>query len=582
MQTTSFNMSELLRRIKDKSLTIPQFQRKFTWKESQVKMLVDSLSRSFPIGSLLLLTKKPEFPLSSRSIEAVIQDEAKVDECLGPSPENQSEVFYILDGQQRTTSIARVFLNAHPNKAYYFDLKRMLADYRDGHTSWILARNRGKNAPDRKDNNRLMRTDVILDQSKSDIYIAEYIEDSGDFPEFGNDRRKAREAASFIKGIFESIRNYQIPIVVLERDSGIDAICRIFETINSTGTKLTTFDLAVARFFPEPDLREKWTLSLEKNPILERFRVDGERALQVLHLIRAGRGERYAEPTRTNLLSLPTDVIENEWSKSAEALAYVYKWAESQGAQRETLPNHGVLVSLAAYFGLFKDAGADPIAKHETILRRWYFTRILQGGASRATNYRIGEDFSSLCHFHSGQKALELSDVKINPELIMTLKKSDKRYKAIQNILAMTIKTDLILGRAITSSSETHDHHIFPHAAQKKHGANITLIDGIANRLPVLVKTNLNLGEAYPKEYLSKIKHDAKNNGTMSELKTRLTDCLIPGNPEDKGWEDTFDLSRFDEFSENRALLILERVRAVVGDSLNTEAGVDPEILDDD
>ena len=247
MQTTSYSLGELLRRVKEQNLTIPQFQRKFIWRESQVKLLVDSISRSYPIGSLLLLDKKPDLPLASRSIEAEIREGYPPGSILDNTEPHTEIESYILDGQQRTTSIARVFLSAHPKKLYYFDLKAIWESYRQEETSWIRVRARGKMEPDRKENNRLLRADVVLNQEKTDIYVSEYIEDSGDFPDF--DRQDQRKAAAFIKGIFETVRNYKVPVVTLERDRGVESICRVFETINSTGTRLRTFDLAVARFF---------------------------------------------------------------------------------------------------------------------------------------------------------------------------------------------------------------------------------------------------------------------------------------------------------------------------------------------
>ena len=78
------------------------------------------MSRSYPIGSLLLLSKNSELQFNARSIEAEIH-----------SSENNSQMnnvddneYYILDGQQRLTSIARVFLNADLKRCYYFDLKK--------------------------------------------------------------------------------------------------------------------------------------------------------------------------------------------------------------------------------------------------------------------------------------------------------------------------------------------------------------------------------------------------------------------------------------------------------------------------
>lgn len=310
MQATSYSLNELFRKVKDKNLTIPQFQRTFIWKESQVKLLIDSMSRSYPIGSLLILDKKPDLPLFSRSIEATIRadSESISNEVESESQTESESESYILDGQQRITSIARVFLNAHPKKLYYFDLKSILELHeRQKDTSWIRIRARGKTEPTRKDNNRLLRADLILDQTISDIFVSEYIEDSG---EFKCDKQQIRKKSAYIKGIFETIRNYKVPVVTLDRDRGIESICRVFETINSTGTRLRTFDLAVARFFPNPDLRRLWEDALEKYPILKDFDVDGERVLQTLCLVQSAKDRKYPEPSRNNQLALPNDVIE--------------------------------------------------------------------------------------------------------------------------------------------------------------------------------------------------------------------------------------------------------------------------------
>ena len=53
--------------------------------------------------------------------------------------------------------------------------------------------------PDRKKNNKLLRADIILEQARADIHVSEYIEDSGDFPEFQDDRTAGRKAAARIK-----------------------------------------------------------------------------------------------------------------------------------------------------------------------------------------------------------------------------------------------------------------------------------------------------------------------------------------------------------------------------------------------
>lgn len=581
MQTTSYSLGELLRRAKDGSLTIPQFQRQFIWRESQVKLLIDSMSRSYPIGSLLLLARKADFPLATRSIEAEIRDGYPSDGAI-PDKTGTDEESYILDGQQRTTSIARVFLNAHPKRLYYFDLKLMFERHRQEETSWIRVLQRGKTEPDRKKNNRLLRADIILDQERADIYVSEYIEDSGDFPQFQDDRTAARTAAARIKGVFETMRNYKVPVVMLERDSGVESVCRVFETINSTGTRLTTFDLAVARFYPQPDLRGMWADALEEHPILKGFRVDGERVLQVLYLVVSARNGKYSDPTRSNLLALTTKEINQEWARSAMELAKTYKWARAYGARPETLPSDHVLVALAAVRSLVReDAGRDSWSGDDLILRRWYFSKIMQAGASQASNYRIGQDFIVLRQYAEHRKIPSATDVILNAETILHLKPSDVRYRSLQNVFAMTLRQDLVSSQRIDSESVLHDHHIYPKSARRKHGLSQRMLDGICNRVPVLEASNLSLGERYPDAYFGEMAAGARSLGTLGDLRRRLDDAMIPGDPRKSTWANSFSVERFEAFCRKRAELIVARVREVVGDALRSDLLADDELAED-
>ncbi len=580
MQTTSYSLVELLRRASDGSLTIPQFQREFIWRESQVSLLIDSMSRAYPVGSLLLLAKNPELTLSSRSIEAQISEGYSLDEAP-PNKVGTDEEHYILDGQQRTTSIARVFLNAHPRKLYYFDLKGILDSFDQEETSWIRVRRRGKSEPDRKDNNRLLRADIVLDQKKTDIYVSEYIEDSGDFPEFAQNKNQGREAAARIKGVFETIRNYKVPVVVLERDSGVESVCRIFETINSTGTKLTTFDLAVARFYPDPDLRRMWSDTLDTHPILREFEVDGERVLQVLFLISVAGEKRYPDPTRSNLLALAPEKIKREWGESSEALSEAYRWAQAQGARPKTLPSQSLLVALAAVRKLEQRNKTKTLTENHDVIRRWYFSKAMQAGASQASNYRIGQDFQDLLNYALHGASLSPSEVSLNRKAILELKPSDVRYKTLQNVFAATIRQDLMTGDNIDSESALHDHHIFPRNAAKRHGLEVSKLDGICNRLPVLATTNQSLGEAYPHEYLRDLVNRAESEGTLGILSRRIRDCLIPIDPEESSWANDLRIEKFDQFCSRRADMILSRVSEIVGDSLRTNQSDNEELMED-
>ena len=411
--------------------------------------------------------------------------------------------------------------------------------------------------------------------------MSEYIEDSGEFPDYMRDKNVGRQAAAQIKGVFETIRNYKVPVVVLERDSDVESVCRVFETINSTGTRLRTFDLAVARFYPKPDLRQLWSDAQEKHSILKDFEVDGERVLQVLFLVTAARNQKkYPQPTRSNLLDLTPGEIDREWEKSSADLAEMYKWARGQGARPKTLPSHNLLVPLAAVRSLELRGVNKDLWENYDFIRRWYFTKIMQPGVSQASNYRIGQDFQELRQYVADDRRPTLIEVTLNAKIVLRLRPSDVRYKSLQNVFATTIRHDLVSGNSIDSESVFHDHHIFPKHAAKRHGLPQSMLDSICNRVPILADSNQSLGESYPKDYFQQMADRARNEGTLDNLKRRMQDCLIPGDPCDPAWADSFSIERFQEFCEQRARLIVARVREIVGDSLRFDSSSDDELLE--
>lgn len=571
MKTTSYSLSSLLDAVQAGRLTIPRFQRQFIWKEADVRRLVDSIARSYPVGSLLLLEKNPELQLASRRIEAELREADDLD-AADPSAGIDADS-YILDGQQRITSLARVFMNAGLKVAYYFDLKAILEEFGSESLEWIRTRRR-KTRPDRLEGNRLLRADIVLDQKKASVYVTEYIENSPDFADY--DRHRKWEAVADINGIFEIMRRYEIPVVTLEQNRGIEAICRVFETINSTGTRLSTFDLAVARFFPTPDLRELWEQTLADYPILRQFGVNGERVLQVLFLVIATQDGRPAELSRGRLLALPRDRLAENWERSVRMLARTYEWARAQGARPRssggpgTLPNPIILVAIAAVKALYSDSqDAEVFADHDFI-RRWYFSQILQKGYStRASNYQIGRFFSALKMYVCDDVPPSVRDVAdLSVDDIQRLKPSDVRYKVLQNIFAMTVRQDLLTGDMITSESNLDDHHIYPYNATKKHGLDKDVLNSICNRIPVLARTNRSLGEGYPHDYFGNLASKARAGGTIGDLRRRLADCMIPGDPNEPDWPNRFLIENFDDLMHERSELIRRRVKDIVGTAL--------------
>ena len=91
-----------IRKIIEKTLSgeirIPSFQRGFVWEPEKVAFFIDSLFKGYPIGSLLLWRTNER-----------LENERKLGNYELPEPTKGYPLDYVLDGQQRITSIFSVF-----------------------------------------------------------------------------------------------------------------------------------------------------------------------------------------------------------------------------------------------------------------------------------------------------------------------------------------------------------------------------------------------------------------------------------------------------------------------------------------
>ncbi len=575
MRTITYDLRSLLAEASRQAFKIPRFQRDFVWNTGQVKLLIDSISRNYPIGSLLLLaeggTNTPV--LNARPIQAAIREDTSTDEQPDDLPRSGTEpagtTFYVLDGQQRLTSIVRVFLQAEEDKIYYFDLNRLRqigSGEQDDETAWVIKRGRRDKLP-----RQYLRADTALEPERSQLHVAEYFET--DAEDLEGDRDAQRKATARVNKVLETIRNYQIPLVVIDREEPLEAICRIFETINSTGTRLTTFDLAVARFFPLPDLSALWHASLARHDILRRYDVSGERVLQVISLIRSGETGSYPEVSRGVLLQLPGDFIEQNWATASAHLADAYKWAEDHGATPKTIPNEVLIVAMAGFFHFAKNQWKQRTPRFNSFLERWYFANAFQAGA-RATNYNIGQRFTDLKVWCDTEQLPSCPSVELSEQQILRLRKSDNRYRALHCLLRAKARQDLRTGD-ILRAENLEDHHIFPKSMGKRMGLNLKQLDSIANKILVSCETNRHLSDRSPHEYMEELRKSALDNGTIRRFAELLKCAALPSNPEDREFVRQFSVECFDSFLKERVMALMELILEQLPDDFRQGSSAD-------
>src|SRR4051812_31154374 len=93
-----YSIRELIDMVSRGQIRIPTFQRGFVWEPNRVAFFMDSLYKRYPFGSLLFWrTKEP------------LKTERQLGPFVLPERDPDYPVDYVLDGQQRVTSVFGVF-----------------------------------------------------------------------------------------------------------------------------------------------------------------------------------------------------------------------------------------------------------------------------------------------------------------------------------------------------------------------------------------------------------------------------------------------------------------------------------------
>ena len=280
--STKESLQDILRDIRSGKIQLPDFQRGWIWDDNHVKSLLASIAVSYPIGAVMLLeTGNPDVRFRPRPVEGVELN-------LGKEPE-----WLILDGQQRLTSLFQALFLGKPvmtrdlrgnpvERWYYLDVQIALDPEADQEDAIISI------PADRKIRN--FRGEVIKDYSttalecEADLFPlplvfdfpalmawqTEYLKDGN--PQHHEDWLKLGQE------IIPRFQSYQIPLIKLSKSTPKEAVCQVFEKVNTGGVSLTVFELLTATFAADDyNLREDWAQrqrELRKEKVLRTVQSD--------------------------------------------------------------------------------------------------------------------------------------------------------------------------------------------------------------------------------------------------------------------------------------------------------------------
>ncbi len=375
-QQQSYTIDQLIQRIRTGRLALPDFQRDFVWNPSRVVELLDSVSRQWPVGSLLLLSGPQPFAI--RSIES------------GPAISDMELDLYVLDGQQRLTSLYHAV--ADVSEYCYFINFDALARDDDDYIIW------------EKRSSFQYKYPSLSARANARVALITDIWDTQNFykwleclPDQISKNRCVELRETRIPGLHSKV--YKVMAIVLDQTIALEALARIFETLNRTGVALTAFDLMVATLYPTGfKLRDQWENAIETKDAIGRVLPDELEVIKLIALmVRGLYGKKESKGVKQgDLLRLDKRKIQELWSEGVDLYNKSLQYCNVTFgvSSQDLVPSWGMVLGVAAWLK-FKE-------EDERGLCSWWFDRLHTQLFSQASNTRIISEFDMLLNHSPG------------------------------------------------------------------------------------------------------------------------------------------------------------------------------------
>lgn len=494
----SKNYKDLIHEIESGVIKIPKFQRDFVWSLEKTAGLLDSILKGYPIGTFIL------WQTSER-----LNDIKNIGNVDLPDTSDGTKIQYVLDGQQRLTSLFAAFKGIHIQKAN----EKKVTNYHDIYVNL--------NTDEQNDDEQIVTTEY------SEAYISLY-----DVLNFSYEKAKALES-KFSREQMDSISNfqrrfetYEFSTVVLRKED-LNSAIEVFTRINTGGKTLTLFEIMSAKTYDEKlefDMQKKWQAFIKK---LETRKYEGIYNMIILHLLSVIISST-KECRRRTILSLEKDAVINKWDEcisaieeSIDFLKTVFRIPVSQ-----ILP-YDSLITIFAYF--FYKNKEMPNASQRKYLEELFYRASLSQRYSSGAEGKIAKDIKRVDQIIQNERP-DYSEFKADystETLINTNFRAGNSYcKAILCILCYQEPKDFENnGKVILDNSwlkianSKNYHHFFPKSFLKKR--NIPNENSIVNI--TFVSDHLNkrkIGANAPAEYIEEFQ--IQNDDMEESLKSHL------------------------------------------------------------
>lgn len=591
-RTNDTDLRLLLDNVEQGNTQLPEFQRSWVWDDKKICKLIESLTSGFPMGALMFLQYGGD---SVRFKYRLFTGVSKDKESVTPND-------LVLDGQQRLTTLFQVLKSKQPTETridtnrdkiirryYYLDIRKCLDPNMD-RLDAILS------IPETKKLTTNIGRDITLDLSTSEkefenmmfpLNIAfSPVETNnwmmGLFQYYTFNSTVCEQYNKFMTTVLQSITSYKIPVIQLTKDTSREAVCQIFENVNTGGVPLTVFELVTAMYAAEgADIRKEWdeikdffqcrkgyaNLSLGKRNNYLLWDVSETNFLQAVTLLAT---YNYSRNDDTISVSCKKrDVLKLKYSdyKTLRNLIVsgfndAANFLVHQGVYSAYLiPYVSQYIPLAAIFAYDNMHNhVLGIQNNREKLARWYWCGVFGELYGSANETRYALDISEFFNWVSGG---EVPDTISRASFLATrlLSLQTRNSAAYKGVMALVLKQSPLdfmtaeqMGIASYLAEKTDIHHIFPSNYCEKENLPEKKWNSVINKTCIYASTNRSIGGRAPSEYIGTMANKGLSQDTIDKA---LSSHLL--NPE------LLRTDNFDEFIVDRATKLLDCIATAMG-----------------
>jgi hypothetical protein len=493
--------TDLISEIQKGQIKIPKFQRNFVWSLDKTAKLLDSILKGYPIGTFILWETNER-----------LNDIKNIGNLELPAIPDGVKVQYILDGQQRITSLYAAFLGAQIQK----EGEKKITNYGD---IFVDLEGDIENNDDQ----------IVLHEKPENIHASLHKILNSKYGEIK--KEYSDEYIDKIQEYKETFSSYDFSTIVLRKEDIASAI-EVFTRVNTGGQTLTLFEIMSTKTYDEEqdfDMEAKFQKLIEELAERKYNSISSSVILSILSLVLS----KNKECKRKTILQLEKQKIIDTWDDVISALKESIDYFRSvyRIPVSAILPYDSLLVPFAYFFYYQKE---KPKGAQIKFLEEFFWRISLSFRYSSSTESKLAQDIKRIDEILKGYRP-NYDEIKVylnSPkDLIETGFSTGSSYcKAILCLLAYHEPKDFQdNGRVILDDSwlkvanSRNYHHFFPKAYLKKNNVgnenslvNISLVSANLNKR----KIKANAPSIYIQDFLD------ENDELPTTLKSHLINDL--------------------------------------------------------